>query len=522
MAATRLMTVTFNDLIVAALTRYPGRDAFVDGDRRVSYREAADRVGRIASILAARGVTSASSVLVLSPNRPESWLVQAATYLLGARFTGLQAMGSVDDHAYVCTDTAASVLFADPVFAERADQLGRRCPRLRHVITFGAAGIGEDLFALYEQTAPAPLTAGSLDEEHIAWIQYTGGTTGDPKGAMLPHRALVQQTLSLMASWGLPERPRYLAAGPITHVSVLPVLPTLLRGGTVVLHRRFDPQAWLDAVAREQVNYAFAVPTMVYALLDAAKPEDCDLSSLENITYGAAPMSPSRLEEAHQRIGPVFQQIYGQTETVGMGTTLRRDEHDPKGTPHLLSSCGQPVVGVTVQILDGDDQPTGPDEVGEVCMRTRSVMTGYLNLPEESGSALRGGWVRTGDMGRRDDAGYIYIVDRAKDMIISGGFNVYAREVEDALTSSPSVAAAAVIGVPDDRWGEAVTAFVVPRQGETIDIGRLIALVREKKGPHQAPKNIEIVDALPLTAVGKVDKKALRAPYWQDAGREIN
>jgi len=520
--AARLTTVTFNDLIVDALTRHPARDAFVDGDRRVSYREAADCVARLVSILAGRGVRSASGVLALSPNRPESWFVQAAAYLLGARFTGLQAMGSLDDHAYVCAGTRASVLFADPMFAERATEISRRSPDLQHVITFGPADIGEDLFALYEATSPAPLAAGNLDEEHVAWIQYTGGTTGVPKGAMLSHRALVQQTLSLMASWGLPERPRYLAAGPITHVSVLPVLPTLLRGGTVVLHRRFDPGAWLDSVAREHVNYAFAVPTMVYGLLDAAKPEDYDLSSLENITYGAAPMSPSRLEEAHQRIGPVFQQIYGQTETVGMGTTLRKDEHDPKGARHLLDSCGRSVIGVNLEILDDDGQPAGLDQVGEICLRTRSAMTGYLHLPQETSAALRNGWVHTGDMGRRDEAGFIYVVDRARDMIISGGLNIYAREVEDALTSSPSVAAVAVIGVPDDRWGEAVKAFVVLRQGETADTEQLIALVKKKKGSHQAPKSIEIIDALPLTTIGKIDKKVLRAPYWQDTAREIH
>jgi len=522
MTADSLTTVTFNDLIVDALTRNASRVAFVDGARRVTYAEAADRVGRIMSVLSQRGVTKGSSVLALAPNQPESWLVQAATYLLGARFTGLQAMGSAEDHVFVCDDTEATVLFVDPAFADRAAEISRRCASVKHVITFGAADIGEDLFQLYQTHPVIALAATGADEEQVAWIQYTGGTTGKPKGVMLPQRALVQQTLSLLSSWGLPERPRYLAAGPITHVSVLPVLPTLLRGGTVVLHRSFDPDAWLRDVARERINYAFTVPTMIYALLDAAKPEDHDLSSLESITYGASPMSPSRLAEAQQRIGPVFQQIYGQTETVGMGTTLSRDEHDPTGAPHVLTSCGRPVAGVRVAILGADDQPVAPGEIGEICMRSRAVMTGYLNLPEETAAALRGGWVRTGDMGRRDEEGFIYIVDRAKDMIISGGFNIYAREVEDALTSSDSVAAAAVVGVPDDRWGEAVKAFVVPRPGQIVDVGQLITLVKERKGSHQAPKSIDVVDALPMTTVGKVDKKALRAPYWQNTARRVN
>lgn len=512
---------TYNDMIVDALTRYPDREAFVDGDRRVTYAQSADCVGRIVSMLAVRGVGAGSSVLALSPNRPESWFVQAATYLLGARFTGLQAMGSVEDHVYVCGDAGASVLFVDPMFAETASELEERAPTLQHVITFGPADIGEDLFTLYAATSPAPLAVGDRGLEDVAWIQYTGGTTGHPKGAMLPQRALVAQTLSLLASWDIPVRPRYLAAGPITHVSVLPVLPTLMRGGTVILHRGFDPGRWLRAVEEERANYAFAVPTMIYTLLDKATPENHDLTSLQTVTYGASPMSARRMEEAQTRIGPVFEQMYGQTETTGMGTTLRKDEHDAHNLPHLLTSCGRPMVGVHLETLDDQDRPVARGEVGEIAIRSRSAMAGYLNLRAQTASTLRNGWVRTGDMGRRDDEGFVYVVDRAKDMIISGGVNVYAGEVEIALADE-SVAQIAVIGVPDDKWGEAVKAFVVPVPGATVDPAALIAGVKERKGSHQAPKSIEIVDSLPVTPVGKIDKKALRAPYWSDDQRAVH
>jgi fatty-acyl-CoA synthase len=517
-----LTETTFNDLMVEALGRYPTREAFVDGDRRVTYGQSADYISKIMAILVDRGVRQGSAVVALSPNRPESWFVQAATYLLGARFSGLQAMGSAEDHVFVCGDVEASVLFADPMFAERAAEISSRCPGVRHVITFGPADLGEDLFALYDRTPGAALDPVDLDDEHIAWVQYTGGTTGRSKGVLLSHRALVAQTLSLSASWGLPECPRYLAAGPITHVSVVPLLPTLLRGGTVVLHRGFDPHEWLRTVQQEKINYAFAVPTMAYALLDAARPEDVDLSSLETINYGAAPMSPTRLLEAQERIGPVWQQIYGQTETTAMGTTLRKDEHDAVGAPWLLDSCGRQVTGVKVAILGDDCRPVAHGEVGEICIRSRAAMTGYLNLPEETDSVLRGGWVHTGDLGRRDDAGFIFIVDRIKDMIISGGFNIYAREVEDVLTSVAEVTSAAVIGIPDERWGEAVKAFVVARPGVTIDVPGLIALVKERKGSHQAPKTVEIIDSLPVTSVGKIDKKVLRAQYWPESGRAVH
>ena len=239
------------------------------------------------------------------------------------------------------------------------------------------------------------------------------------------------------------------------------------------------------------------------------------------MAYGASPMSPVRLAEAHERIGRVFNQLYAQTECPA-GTTLLRSEHDPAGRPELLASCGQSMVGSELRLLDDAGHDVGPGEVGEICLRSRAMMSGYWKRPDLTAQVIQDGWVHTKDMARRDDDGYVYIVDRKHDMIISGGFNVYPKEVEDVLTADPDVAAAAVIGIPDDRWGEAVTAVIVARPGAELDTARLIALVKEKKGSHQAPKTVEVVDSPSADPVGKVDKKALRARYWTGETRAVH
>jgi len=501
---------TFSEVVVEALSRYARRTAFVLGDRRLSYAQTAALVSQIQQVLAARGVARYGAVAALSPNMPETWMAQIAAYLLGARYTGLHPLGSVGDHAHICRDADVEALIVHPAYADRAAAMLQESPGVRHVLTLGPAEIGEDLLALCQQHAPRSLDPGPAEAEDLAWLTYTGGTTGLPKGVMLSQRAMAAETLSVAAGWSLPDTPRYLAPAPITHAGGLPIVPVLTRGGTVVLHQGFDPEHYLRTVQDERINYGFLVPTMIYALLDAADPHDYDLTSLETIVYGSAPTSPPRLVEALEALGPVLMQGYGQTESLGMATMLRKDEHDPVLRPDLLSSCGRPVHGVTVQALDNDGQVAGPGQVGELCLRSPVVMSGYWKQPELTADALRGGWLRTGDLTVRDDEGFFHLVDRKKDLIISGGFNIYPREIEDVLARDPHVGSVAVVGMPDPKWGEAVVAFVVPREGQPVDEAELIQLVRKRKGPHMTPKRIEVVDALPMTALGKIDKKALR------------
>jgi fatty-acyl-CoA synthase len=502
--------LTVPDLVVEAFSRYGDREAFVLGDQRMTYAHAAARTSQLAHVLAASGVGPGVGVGALSPNTPEVFLLQMATYLLGGRYTGLHPLASAGDHSFICDDAEISLLVVHPKFDERAADIAARTPGIRRVLTLGAGEVGEDLLALSDVAPVARLVPGPAQPDDLAWLTYTGGTTGRSKGVMVPHRALVRMAELLPVGWCLPPAPRYLVSSPITHAGGLPILSTLLQGGTVVLQSGFDPQEWADAVARERINFVFAVPTMLYALLDSGVARAADLSSLRTLLYGAAPMTPSRIVEALDTFGPVLVQGYGQTESLGVGTSLRADEHDASGRPELLTSCGRAVPGVRAAVLDESDAETKPGDVGELCLRSGVVMDGYWKQPDQTAEALRGGWLRTGDLAVRDDTGYLHIVDRRKDLIITGGFNVYPKEIEDVIAAAPEISAVAVVGLPDDRWGEAVTAFVTLRPGQQLDADALIARVRERKGSHQAPKAIHVVPQLPKTAAGKIDKKALR------------
>jgi fatty-acyl-CoA synthase len=260
---------------------------------------------------------------------------------------------------------------------------------------------------------------------------------------------------------------------------------------------------------------------MIYAVLDHPDLDAADLSSLETVMYGASPMSPTRLVEGIERVGPVFAQLYGQTECAGIGTSMSRADHRTDDLTRL-TACGFPMPGARVTIRDDDGNEVETGRPGEICVQGASVMQGYFQQPELTAATIGDGFLRTGDVAVCDDEGLVYIVDRKKDMIVSGGFNVFPREIEDVLTTDPTVSAAAVIGVPDDKWGEAVTALVVARPGATVDPEALRQLVRQHKGAVYVPKSVEVVDALPLTPVGKADKKVLRARYWGDRERKVN
>jgi fatty-acyl-CoA synthase len=509
-------------VIAEALARFGRREAFVDGSHRLTYARCAEIVSQFQQVLQMAGIGAGATVVALSPNVPEVFLAQVAAWLNGARYSGLHPMGSVEDHIALCDDAGASVLLAHPDYAETAIAVAGGCPSVRRVLFLGDSDAGENLLDRAAACAPRRLRPLAARPSDTVWMVYTGGTTGRSKAVLHGHRSMVQGMLGITSAWALPATPRYLASGPITHASVLPVVPTLARGGTVVLNRGFDPERWLDTITREHVNYSFVVPTMLYTLLDRCDPRRHDLSSLQSIVYGSAPMSATRLAEALDVLGPILTQGYGQSETLGLATVLRADEHDPAGRPELLSSCGRAVPGAEIAILDDDGCEVIDGDVGELCLRAGFVMDAYWNQPALTEEALHGGWLHTGDMATRRDDGFLYIVDRKKDMIISGAFNIYPRDIEDVLAADPAISAAAVIGVPDPKWGEAVAAFVVARPGAHIDVERLRSAVRARKGAHHVPKQVHEVAALPATNLGKVDKKVLRAPFWQGHDRAVS
>ena len=499
-----------------ALARYPDRIAFSWSGGELSYRGATDMVGRFQSIFMNLGAQPGTRVALLTANRAETWCAGVAAQLSRFGISWLHPLGSLDDQIDQIEDAGAEILVIDAdSFSQRGGELASRAQGLRHVFTLGRTGYGIDLLAAAEAggTATARDFANADD---IAVLNYTGGTTGKSKGALRHHRQVAGFASAILADFEIPDSPRYLTVAPISHVAGTKVLPTLMRGGTVHMLKGFDPEAVLRTIERERINFTLFVPTMVYVLLDHPAMATTDLSSLDLVLYGASPMSPSRLVEGIERIGPVFSQLYGQTECYPV-SVLRKADHDPK-QPELFLSCGFPIAACDVKILDEDDNEVATGEPGEICVRAPHVMAEYWNRPEQTAETLKNGWLHTGDIARADERGYLFILDRKKDMIVSGGFNIFPREVEDVLTGHADVAMCAVVGVPDDKWGEAVTAIVVLRDGARPSAEELIGLVKARKGSAHAPKHIQFVNELPMTGVGKIDKKALRASFW--AGRE--
>ena len=326
-----------------------------------------------------------------------------------------------------------------------------------------------------------------------------------------------------MSEWEFPEEIRLAVVTPLSHAALSLVAPVMLSGGAFHVMESFDPDGFFDLVEEESITTTLIVPVMLYALQTHERYETANMSSMETVFYGASPMSPAKLAAAIKHWGPIFFQFYGQTEAPMVLTHLKKAEHDPANLERL-ASCGRPTPWMHVALLDADDQPVPPGESGEICVRGPLVMSGYKDLPDESDDALSSGWLHTGDVGRFDSEGYLFIVDRTKDMVISGGFNVFPREVEDVLSTHSAVAMVAVIGVPDPKWGEAVKGVVVlsPGHEPSDDLTReLQLLVRDAKGPQQAPKSIDYREELPLTPVGKLDKKAIRAEYWRDSDRAV-
>jgi fatty-acyl-CoA synthase len=512
---------TMGSLIVNAVARFGDRPALGDGNVRWSYREFGDAVARFITLFRSLGLKKGSALSILASNRAESWAAICAAMVMGMRYTPLHPMAAEDDHAFIIDDAEIDLLIVEGAkFGPRGLAIKSRVPTLKNLYSIGPMGGVRDIMPDLATAVPAPLVDESESRE-IAFLAYTGGTTGRSKGVMLPHRALVTMTLLLYADWDWPEEIRFLAATPISHAAGVTLFPVMMRGGLMRLVQGFEPEVYAGVVAAEKINATFLVPTLIYALIDN---DDLrrrhDMSSLEMIVYGAAPMSPDRLLEGMKIFGKAFVQLYGQTEAPQCITSMRKIDHD-ETRPARLGSCGRASPFVDVKLFDADMREVATGEPGEICARGPLVMDGYWKRPEANAETLRGGWLHTGDVAVKDEEGYFYIVDRTKDMIISGGFNIYPREVEDALMSHPSVASAAVIGIPDDKWGEAVKAFVVLKTGAKEDVRELQTHVKDKRGAPWSPKTIDFVETIAVTGLGKIDRKALRAPYWEGRKRGV-
>ncbi|HVJ96968.1 MAG TPA: AMP-binding protein, partial [Acidimicrobiia bacterium] len=448
------------DLLVAALERHPDRPAVYLGDEVLTGRQVGEQMSCYAQAYAALGIGQGSPIAMISPNRPEVLFTMGANMLTGCRASALHPLGSVDDHAYVVEDAELETLVFDPSFAERAQQLQERCPTLKRLLSLGPCEVGEDLLALAAKHSPQRLVAPTVDGDDVAGLAYTGGTTGKPKGVMGTYRSGATMTQIQLLEWDWPADTRFLICTPLSHAGAAFFIPTLMTGGALVVLPYFEPGLFLETIEKHKITATMLVPTMLYVLLDHPQLNEVDTSSLQTVYYGAAACSPTRLQEAIRRLGPIFFQYYGQAECPMAITSLRKEDHDVDDLARL-ATCGRPTPWIRVKLLDDDNNEVPRGEPGEICAQGPLVMSGYWKKPAETEEALRGGWLHTGDIAREDEHGFYTIVDRKKDMIVSGGFNVFPREVEDVLATHAAVAQCAVIGVPDEKWGEAVKAIVV-------------------------------------------------------------
>lgn len=512
---------TIGRLIVDAVARFATRPAVSDDNRTLTYAELGEEIGRYITLFEDLGLAKGDGLAVLTRNRLEAWPAICAANVMGLRYTPLHPLSGIDDHAHICTDAGASALLVDAErYGAHGKDLAQRIPSLRHLLSFGPLAGARDVLAAIGGCVAAPL-ADRTEPEDLVWIAYTGGTTGRSKGVMLSHRAVTAMALTIAGEWEWPEPVRFGVVTPVSHAAGITIYPIMLRGGLAHFIDGFDTARFCCVVEERQLNSVFLVPTLIYSLLDAeAVRSRHDLSSLELVVYGAAPIAPDRLRRAIEVFGPIFLQLYGQTEAPQVITTLRKSDHD-LARPHLLGSCGLPGTLSTVRLLDENLQEVPAGTAGEICVRGPLCCSGYWNQPALTQELFRGGWLHTGDVAVRDAQGYLYIVDRTKDLIISGGVNVYPREVEDAIMAHPAVDRAGVVGLPHETWGEAVSAFVILRPGSVATVEELQAHVKALRGGPWTPKTISFCDRLPLTPLGKLDRRALREPHWVRHNRRV-
>jgi fatty-acyl-CoA synthase len=494
-----------------------------DGVAR-TYDEVAARSHQIAHALIADGFAAGAHAAVLSGNAMEAF--EAILGLLRADGVWVMAnnRAAVGENAYLLDLLDVDTLFIHSEIADRIPVFRAQCPNIRRYIALDKPIEGADAFIgamIVPGSGPAPQRRmGEVTE--LAFLGNTGGTTGRSKGVMLTNGNWQALVSSLVASMPMKRPPVNLVAAPMTHAAGPLALASMALGGTVVILPRFEPAAVIEAIGRYRVTYMFLPPTAIYMLLGHPGVRDADFSSLEYISYAGAPMSLDRLREAIAIFGPVMNASFGQTEAPMCVTAMPPHEHlAADGSLAHPGSCGRPNLLSLVEIMDDDGNILPPGERGEIVVRGPLVMAGYYRDPAATADVSRFGWHHTGDIGVRDADGWFYVVDRKKDMIISGGFNVYPAEVEQALLAHPDVQDCAVIGIPDEKWGEAVLAVIEPRAGVTVDLDRLLQQAREALGPVKTPKRIEVMETLPRSNAGKVLRAELRKQHWQQAGRTI-
>ncbi len=488
-----------------------GAPCLVSGDEVATYADVQALSSRIASALTESGVKPGDKVAILSANDPTAFTCVFGISRAGAVWCPINPRNEAAENRELLDLFECSVLIFQGSFAPLVDGMREQLPHLTTVVCLDASVSWAVLWDDFLARGTDEVDRAADDD--LAMIVGTGGTTGRPKGVMLTGTNIETMTAITLMSYPWSPRPVYLALAPLTHAAGVLCFPVLCHGGSIVVMPAPDVGGFLDHVERHRVTHTFLPPTLIYMVLDRPGLAERDLSSLQCFWYGAAPMSVARLAEAIDRIGPVMAQLFGQTEAPMMISTLAPRDHlhaDGSVATERLSSAGRPAPLVTVAIMDEDGRLLPRGERGEIVVRGSLVMRGYYKNAAATAEASAHGWHHTGDIGFLDDDGFLFVVDRAKDMVITGGFNVYSTEVEQALMAHPAVADSAVIGLPDEKWGERLTAVLQVRPGETVDQAELKEFVKARIGSVKTPKQIEVWDDLPRSKVGKVLKAEIK------------
>ena len=513
---------------VADITRVQAEDrpdavALDFNDRLTTYAQLDAHTSRVAQGLIAAGCGPGARVGFLGKNTDRYFEVLLGAVKAKAAVVGVNWRLAAPEIAYVLNDAGCEIIFVGRDFTGTIEKVLLECPKLKAVIAMDG---GHELWPDYEawrdaNPAKDPMLPIAPDDDVIQL--YTSGTTGHPKGVQLTNANYLSafQSLGDIPIGKYEPDDNVLIAMPFFHVAGVNIgLLVLAQGAHGIVLGDIDPGEILRLIETKKISYAFLVPAVILFLLQHPKAKATDFSSLKNISYGASPISEEVLRNAQSTFGCEFLQVYGLTETTGAGTFLAPEDHDP--ARGKLRSCGKPAPGNEIRVVDDRGRTVPQGEVGEIVVKSGVVMKGYWNKSDATEAAIRNAWFHTGDAGFFDKDGFLYIHDRVKDMIVSGGENIYPAEVENAIFGHPGVADVAVIGVPDVKWGEAVKAIVVKKPGVEADPEGIIAWARERIAGYKLPKSVDFVDALPRNPSGKILRRELRTPYWEGRSRQVN
>lgn len=515
------------DLLEKAATLFPNHTAIVDKEAHLTTKELLDRIYCLGNALISLDLKKGERVAVLMPNCHQIVESFYGIASAGLVLVPLNFRNSAQEHLYILNDSEARAIILAEEYKDMITSILPEANTISWAICV-TKNPGKKMISYYNLLAEAPPIKPKIEilGEDINSLRYTAGTTGRPKGVIHTHRSNVISIYnSLMDGLNIEEGDAILLSAPVTHASGSMIIPHLVRGAKVVLLPGFDVQTYLETIQKEKITTLYIVPTMLYVMLSNPDLKKYNLSSLKTIRYGASPISPDVLRKAVELFGNIFVQGYGLTEGLMPLTLLTKKDHVLDGTEKTLrrlKSIGREVTVAKVRIMDDNGNFLPPGQIGEIVVKSEQVMVGYWKNPEATSETLRGGWLHTRDMGYMDEEGYIYLVDRKDDMIVSGGFNVYPKEVEDVLYSHPAVLEAAVFGIPHEKWGEAVKAAVALKPGMKATEQEIIDHCKKYLASYKKPLSIDFMKELPKSSYGKILRRVLKETYWKGRDRMIS